>query len=81
MSGKKYADANRRYDRQMMHEPAQAIDMVRTFATAKFDESVDLSVRLGVDPRKADQMVRGANLADGWRPASPISTWRSRRLT
>ena len=59
MAGKKYADATRRYDRQMMHEPAQAIDMVRTFATAKFDESVELSVRLGVDPRKADQMVRG----------------------
>ncbi|WP_420610982.1 50S ribosomal protein L1 [Candidatus Poriferisodalis sp.] len=59
MSGKKYAEATRRYDRQMMHEPAQAIDMVRTLAPAKFDESVDLSVRLGVDPRKADQMVRG----------------------
>lgn len=59
MSGKKYAEATRRYDRQMMHESAQAIDMVRTLAPAKFDESVDLSVRLGVDPRKADQMVRG----------------------
>ena len=59
MSGKKYAEATRRYDRQMMHEPAEAIDMVRTLAPAKFDESVDLSVRLGVDPRKADQMVRG----------------------
>ena len=59
MAGKKYAEATRRYDRQMMHEPAQAIDMVRTLAPAKFDESVDLSVRLGVDPRKADQMVRG----------------------
>ena len=59
MSGKKYAEATRRYDRQMMHEPSQAIDMVRTLAPAKFDETVDLSVRLGVDPRKADQMVRG----------------------
>ena len=59
MAASSCADATRRYDRQMMHEPAQAIDMVRTFATAKFDESVELSVRLGVDPRKADQMVRG----------------------
>ncbi len=59
MSGKKYADATRRYDRQRMHEPQQAIDMVRSCASAKFDESVDLSVRLGVDPRKAEQMVRG----------------------
>ena len=59
MSGKKYADATRQYDRQRMHEPQQAIDMVRSCASAKFDESVDLSVRLGVDPRKAEQMVRG----------------------
>lgn len=59
MSGKKYADATRRFDRQSLHEPQQAIDMVCSFASAKFDESVELSVRLGVDPRKADQMVRG----------------------
>ncbi len=59
MAGKKYTDTVRRFDRQMVHEPGQAIDMVKTFATARFDESVELSVRLGVDPRKSDQMVRG----------------------
>lgn len=59
MAGKKYKDATRRYDRDAMHEPAQALDLVKNLASAKFDESVELTVRLGVDPRKADQMVRG----------------------
>ena len=59
MSGKKYDDATRRYDRQMMHEPDQALELVKSLASAKFDESVEIAVRLGVDPRKADQMVRG----------------------
>ena len=59
MSGKKYSDAVGRYDQQMLHEPAQAIDLVKEMAAAKFDEAVDIAVGLGVDPRKADQMVRG----------------------
>ena len=59
MSGKKYSDAVGRYDRQMLHEPAQAIEIVKEMAAAKFDEAVDIAVGLGVDPRKADQMVRG----------------------
>ncbi len=57
--GKKYVDATRRYDRDHLHAPTEAIDLVKTLATAKFDESVDFVVRLGVDPRKADQIVRG----------------------
>ena len=59
MSGKKYSDAVGRYDREMLHEPAQAIEIVKEMAAAKFDEAVDIAVGLGVDPRKADQMVRG----------------------
>ncbi len=59
MSGKKYSDAVGRYDQQMLHEPAQAIELVKEMAAAKFDEAVDIAVGLGVDPRKADQMVRG----------------------
>jgi large subunit ribosomal protein L1 len=59
MSGKKYSDAVGRYDRQMLHEPVQAIEIVKEMAAAKFDEAVDIAVGLGVDPRKADQMVRG----------------------
>ncbi len=56
---KKYVDATRRYDRDNLHSPSEAIDLVKTLASAKFDESVDLVIRLGVDPRKADQIVRG----------------------
>ena len=59
MSGKKYSDAVGRYDREMLREPAQAIEIVKEMAAAKFDEAVDIAVGLGVDPRKADQMVRG----------------------
>jgi len=57
--GKKYEDASKRYDRQTLHSPVEALDLVKTLAPAKFDETVELAVRLGVDPRKADQIVRG----------------------
>src|ERR687894_599733 len=56
---KKYVDAVRRFDRQAQHAPGEAVDLVKSLATAKFDETVELAVRLGVDPRKADQIVRG----------------------
>ena len=57
--GKRYRDATQRYDRERAHPPEEALDLVKSLATAKFDETVELVVRLGVDPRKADQMVRG----------------------
>jgi len=57
--GKKYLDATKRYDRDHLHSPSEAMDLVKSLATAKFDESVDINMRLGVDPRKADQIVRG----------------------
>ena len=57
--GKRYADATRRFDRQQLHTPTEAVELVKSLATTKFDETVELAVRLGVDPRKADQMVRG----------------------
>src|ERR687894_2273132 len=56
---KKYVDAVRRFDRQAQHAPGEAVDLVKSLASAKFDETVELAVRLGVDPRKADQIVRG----------------------
>ncbi len=59
MSGKKYADALKQYDRDHFYGPDEAVALVKTMASATFDESVDVSIRLGVDPRKADQMVRG----------------------
>src|SRR6056297_4069402 len=59
MSGKKYADALKKFDRDQFYGPGEALGLVKTMSTAKFDESIDVSIRLGVDPRKADQMVRG----------------------
>jgi len=59
MAGKKYADAAKRFDRMQLFTPSEAIDLVKSLANAKFDESIELAVRLGVDPRKADQIVRG----------------------
>src|SRR5688500_11657525 len=57
--GKKYTDALKRYDRERMHSPSEAVDLVKSLPAANFDETVELVVRLGVDPRKADQIVRG----------------------
>jgi large subunit ribosomal protein L1 len=57
--GKKYRDATRRFDREGLHGANEAVDLVRSLAGAGFDETVELVVRLGVDPRKADQIVRG----------------------
>ncbi len=56
---KKYVDAVRRFDRDRQHGPGEAVDLVKSLASARFDETVELAVRLGVDPRKADQIVRG----------------------
>jgi large subunit ribosomal protein L1 len=58
-TGKKQADARAKYDRETLYHPVKAIDLTKDLSTAKFDESVELAVRLGVDPRKADQIVRG----------------------
>jgi len=57
--GKKYVDSARRFDRQRLYGPLEALELVKSLSYAKFDESVELAVRLGVDPRRADQVVRG----------------------
>jgi large subunit ribosomal protein L1 len=57
--GKKFTDATKRYDRDQQFTPTEALELVKTLAPARFDETVEVAVRLGVDPRKADQMVRG----------------------
>ena len=59
MSGKKYSDASERLDRLKFYDPNEALGLVKELASANFDEAVDIAVGLGVDPRKADQMVRG----------------------
>lgn len=57
--GKKYRDALKRFDRDQLFTPTEALGLVTSLASARFVETVELAVRLGVDPRKADQMVRG----------------------
>lgn len=57
--GKNYQNATKRFDREHLHTGAEALALVKNLASAKFDETVELAVRLGVDPRKADQMIRG----------------------
>jgi large subunit ribosomal protein L1 len=59
MAGKKYADAAKTFNRDTQFTPTEALAKVKGLAKAGFDETVDMAVRLGVDPRKADQMVRG----------------------
>lgn len=59
MAGKKYIEAKKRYDDQNEYSAEEAIELVKSFAPAKFDETVEASFRLGIDPRKADQLVRG----------------------
>ncbi len=57
--GKKYAESVKSYDRTKAYDPAEAVNLALATAKAKFDETIELHVRLGVDPRQADQQVRG----------------------
>lgn len=57
--GKKYAESAKLIDRDATYSSLEAIELVKKAATAKFDETVEAAVRLGVDPRKQDQNVRG----------------------
>ncbi len=58
--GKKYLESKKLIDSNKLYDPADAISLVKQTGKAKFDETVELSIRLGVDPRHADQQVRGA---------------------
>ncbi len=58
--GKKYLANREKIDSQKKYSLREAVDLLKSLELAKFDESLDLAVRLGVDPRHADQMVRGA---------------------
>jgi large subunit ribosomal protein L1 len=57
--GKKYVDAMKRFDRTRTYAPGEAVDLVKSLAHAGFDETIEMAVRLGIDPRKADQVIRG----------------------
>lgn len=73
MAGKRYNDATKRFDRERLHQPDEAIDLVKSLATAKFDETVELVVRLGIDPRKSEEALRGT-------VALPSGTGRAVRI-
>jgi large subunit ribosomal protein L1 len=57
--GKKYTEAAKRLGERRLYSPVEAIDLVKSLAHARFDETVELAVRLGIDPRKQDQVLRG----------------------
>ena len=57
--GKKYQDSLKLVDRSNLYDVNEAIELVQKTAVANFDETIELAVRLGVDPRHADQQVRG----------------------
>ena len=58
--GKKYLESVKLFDKTALYDPGQAIDYCLQTAKANFDETIELSIKLGVDPRHADQQVRGA---------------------
>ncbi len=58
--GKRYQEAAKQIDRTKVYEPLEAIELLKSMAKAKFDETVELAIKLNVDPRHADQQVRGA---------------------
>jgi len=72
-NGKRYTDLMKRFDRGRLYGPIEAIDLVKSLASAKFDETIEMAVRLGVDPRRADQIVRGSL-------ALPAGTGRTKRV-
>ena len=73
MPGKKYADALKKLDRAKLYEPREAVGLLKELAYAKFDETVEVHIRTGVDPRHADQVIRGS-------ATLPAGSGRTRRV-
>jgi large subunit ribosomal protein L1 len=58
--GKKYEEAFKSVEKNKLYDPSEAINLIKNMPKGKFDETVEISIRLGVDPRHADQQIRGA---------------------
>jgi large subunit ribosomal protein L1 len=71
--GKRFTEIAKTVNKLQVYEPRQALEMVKKNATAKFDETVEVAVELGVDPRHGDQMVRGTT-------SLPHGTGKQRRV-
>ena len=71
--GKKYAEAFKLIEKDKFYDPEEAIELVKKTTTAKFDETVEVAFRLGVDPKHADQQVRGAVVL-------PFGTGKTKRV-
>lgn len=71
--GKKYVEAAKLIDRDKLYDPEEAVELVKKTATAKFDQTVEVAVKLGVDPKHADQQVRGAVVL-------PFGTGKTKRV-
>lgn len=71
--GKKYAEAAKLIEADKLYDPEEAVEVVKKIASAKFDETVEVAVKLGVDPKHADQQVRGAVVL-------PFGTGKTKRV-
>src|SRR5690348_817347 len=60
--GKRYLDAVKEYNEEDAYAPLKAVELVKKLARAKFDETIDVHMRLGIDPRHAEQQIRGVIL-------------------
>ena len=78
--GKKYKESAKQIDKTMLYDAADGMALICKTASAKFDETVELHVKLGVDSRHADQQVRGASCCPT-APARPSGSWCSPRAT
>ncbi|GAB4339166.1 MAG: 50S ribosomal protein L1 [Phototrophicales bacterium] len=58
MPGKRYLELTKKFDRQVYYNLKEAVDLAKSMATAKFDETIEIHFRLGIDPRHSDQQVR-----------------------
>jgi len=73
VAGKKYQDTAQKVDRTRLYEPREAVALLKELSFAKFDETVELHIRTGIDPRHADQQVRGS-------ATLPAGTGKTRRV-